>query len=117
MGDRQSVEALQWLAYIGQTKDHIITAGNGWQVHLPGVPNVKVEVYSPETKEVFAYLGCFWRGCPCVPNRHKSIGTIEETMLTRFEKRKARLEKLKIHLCSCFDLGVALKMNFVCTLS
>ena len=28
MGDRRSVEALQWLAYIGQTRDDIIDAGN-----------------------------------------------------------------------------------------
>ena len=29
MGDRQSVEALQWLAYIGQSRDNIVRAGNG----------------------------------------------------------------------------------------
>ena len=40
MGDRQSVEALQWLAYIAQTRDDIIHGGNGREVHLPGVPNV-----------------------------------------------------------------------------
>jgi hypothetical protein len=36
MGDCQSVEALQWLAYIGQTKDNLIHAGNGWEVRLLG---------------------------------------------------------------------------------
>jgi len=28
-------------------------AGNGREVHLPGVPNVKVEGYCAETREVF----------------------------------------------------------------
>ena len=41
MGDRQSFEALRWLAYILQTRGYIIHAGNGREVHLPGVPNVK----------------------------------------------------------------------------
>jgi hypothetical protein len=36
----------------------------------------------------------FWHGCPCVPNRHKPIGTTEETLLTRYEETKARLQKI-----------------------
>ena len=39
MGDRQSVEGLQWLAYMGRTRN-IIHTGNGRKVHLAGVPNV-----------------------------------------------------------------------------
>jgi hypothetical protein len=50
MGDRQSIEALQWLAYIGRTKN--IHAGNGREVHLAGVPNVKVDGYCEHTNEV-----------------------------------------------------------------
>jgi len=50
MGDRQSVEDLQWLAYVGHTKDDIIHAGNGREIHLPCVPNVKVDRYSPKTR-------------------------------------------------------------------
>jgi len=70
MGDRPFFEALQWLAYIGRTRNNVTHAGNGREVHLPGVPNVKVEWYCQETNEIFEYLGCFWRECPsCVPNR------------------------------------------------
>ena len=61
MGDRQSIEGLQWLAYMGPTRK-IIHAGNGREVHLVGVPNVKVDGYSRETNEVFEYVG-FWHGC------------------------------------------------------
>jgi len=42
IGDRQSIEGLQWLAYMGRTCK-IIRAGNGREMHLPGVPNVKVD--------------------------------------------------------------------------
>jgi len=62
MGDRQSIEGLQWLAYMGRTSK-IIHSGNGREMPLPGVPNVKVDGYCQETKDVFEYLGCFWHGC------------------------------------------------------
>jgi hypothetical protein len=42
LGDRQSIEAIQWLAYIGQTRDDVIHAGNGREVQLPRVPNVNL---------------------------------------------------------------------------
>jgi len=82
MGDRQSVEAHQWLTYIGRTRKNINNDGNGREVHLPGVPNVKVDGYCAETREDFQYLGCFWHGCRCMPNRHKPIGNTEETAVS-----------------------------------
>ena len=42
MGDRQSVQVLQWLANIGRTRNNNTHAGNGREVHLPGVTYVKV---------------------------------------------------------------------------
>jgi hypothetical protein len=95
MGDRQSFEAFQWLAYIGQTRNNVTHAGNGREVHLHGVPNVKGDGYCEETNEVFEYLGCFWHGCPCMPNRHKPIGKNEETLLSRYEETEARLKKIE----------------------
>jgi G:T-mismatch repair DNA endonuclease (very short patch repair protein) len=95
MGDHQSVEALHWLAYIGRMRNNITHAGNGREVHLSGVPNVKVDGHCAETREVFEYLGCFWHGCPCMPNRHKPIGNTEETLLSRYEETMARLQKIR----------------------
>jgi hypothetical protein len=95
MGDRQSVEAIQWLAYIGQTRDDVIHAGNGRDVHLPGLPNVKVDGYSPKTQEVFEYLGCCWHGSPCMPNRHKPIGNTKEILLSMYEEATARVNKIE----------------------
>ena len=63
MGDRLSVKPLQWLAYVGRTRNNVTHAGNGRDVHLAGVPNVKVDGYCQETNEVFEYLRCFWHGC------------------------------------------------------
>ena len=77
MGDRQTVEALQWMAYIGRTCN-ISQAGNGIEVRLARI-NVKVDGFCEEANEVFEYLGCFWHGCLCMPNRHKRIGKTEET--------------------------------------
>ena len=67
MGHCQYVEALQWLAYIGEIRNIITHAGNKMEVHLPGLPNVKVDGYCAETREVFDYKGCFATGfniCP-----------------------------------------------------
>ena len=125
MGDRQSIKGLQWLAYMGRTRK-IIHAGNGKEMHLPGVPNVKVDGYCQETKEVFEYLGCFWHGCLCMPNRHKPIGNTEETLENRYEETMASLKKPKTLVTLLFRSGgvslenycvtlLALKMNFART--
>ena len=42
MGNRQSVETLHWLAYIGRTMNNITHVGNGSVVHLAVVPIVKL---------------------------------------------------------------------------
>jgi len=42
MGNRESVEALQWLAYIGRTRSNVTYTGNGRQVHLVGFLNLKL---------------------------------------------------------------------------
>ena len=48
--DSESVEALQWLAYICWTRNTFSHAGNGRDVHLAGVPNVNVGGYGAETR-------------------------------------------------------------------
>ena len=67
MGDRQSVEAHQWLAYIGRTRNIVTHDRNGRDVHLPRIPNVKVDGYCA--------------ACHCMPNRHKPIVNGEKTLL------------------------------------
>jgi G:T-mismatch repair DNA endonuclease (very short patch repair protein) len=74
---------------------HIIHAGNGREVHLAGVPNVKVDGYCEDTNEVFEYLGCFWHGCLFMPNRHSTIGSTNETLQNRYKETTARLQKIK----------------------
>ena len=127
MGDRQSAEDFQCLAYIGWKRDDEIHAGNGREVHLPGVPNVKVDGYSPKTQEVFEYLRCSWHGCLCIPNRHKPIGNTEEILLSRYEET-AGLKKIEnagykvvsiwgVSLGNCCAKIQALKMYLVRTLT
>ena len=94
LGNRQSVEALQWLAYIGRTRN-ISHAGNGREVRLAGVPNVKVDGYCEETNEVFQYLGCFWHGCLCVPNRHNPLVRPRKLWRTGMRKLRRGCRKLK----------------------
>jgi hypothetical protein len=94
MVDKQSIEGLKWLACIGRHKN-IIHAANGREVHLDGVPNVKVDGYCKDTNEVFEYLGYFWHGCLCMPNRHTPVGSTNETLQNRYEETMARLQIIK----------------------
>ena len=55
----------------------------------------KVDGYSPKPQEVFEYLGCYWHGCPCISNRHNSIGKTGETLLSRYEETTARINKIE----------------------
>ena len=109
MGEGQSVEALQWLEYIGQTRRDVIHVGNG---RVPLVPNVKVEVQCAKTKEIFKYLGCFWHGCPCMLNRHKPIGNTQETLLSRYEETTARLQNIENACYKVFSISGASLENF-----
>ena len=65
--DYQSIEALQRLAFIGRTRNNVPHAGNGRNVHLTGLPNLKVDGYCEGTNEVFNYLGYFRMGVPVCP--------------------------------------------------
>ena len=50
IGVRQSVEALQWLPYIGRTCNNLTDADNRREVHLPGVRNEKFDGHSQDTR-------------------------------------------------------------------
>jgi hypothetical protein len=76
MGDRQSIEGLQWLAYMERIRK-IIHAGNGREMHLPGVPNVKICEYC-DTKEVFEKLCCFGMGVFACPIDIKPLVTLRK---------------------------------------
>ena len=73
----------------------MIHAGNGREVHLPGVRDLKLDGYSPKTREVFEYLGCYRHGCLCIPDRQKPISKKEETLLSKYEETTVRLNKIE----------------------
>jgi len=126
IGDRQSVEALQWLAYIGRTRNNVSHAGNGREVRFAGVLNVKVDGYCDETNEVLSTSGAFGMGVFACP-----IGTKPLTRprkLCRTGKRKLRrgcreLKTLVIRLFrsagvsseNCCAKILFFKMNFART--
>jgi len=82
-----------WCTLVEQETDS--HDGNGREVNLPGVKNVKVDGNCEERKEVFEYLGCFWHGCQCMPNRHKPIDNTEGILLNRYEETQDRLQKIR----------------------
>jgi len=86
MGDRHSVQGLQSLAYSGRTCN-IIHAGNGREVHLAWVPNVKVDAYCQEINEVLEYLGCFAMGVFACPIYINPLATLRKHWRTGMRKQ------------------------------
>jgi G:T-mismatch repair DNA endonuclease (very short patch repair protein) len=94
--DKQSRKALLWMRYLEMNYPiHIRHAGNGREYRLPELPNLKVDGFCEETKEVFSFNGCLWHGHECLPNRDVPImGTTSETLESRYNQTMARLEKI-----------------------
>jgi len=94
---------------------------------LAVVPNVKINGYSEERREIFEYFGSFWHGCLSMPNRHKPIGNTGETLQNRFEEklkrgcRKSTMPVIRLYrsggasLENCCAINLALKTNFART--
>jgi len=83
---RQSIEGLQWLAYIGQNIN-IIHTDNGKEIHFTGVSNVKVDGYCQDTNEVFEYLGCFGLGVFACPIEINPLATLMTHCRTGMRKQ------------------------------
>jgi hypothetical protein len=67
---RYSKKALMWLAYKKQIDQCKILHGrNGRVYRLPELPNLRVDVFCPETKKVYEFLGCYFHGHTCLPFR------------------------------------------------
>jgi len=94
VGDRHSVEALQWLVYIGLSWISVTHAGNWREIHLAKVLIFQFDGYCQQTNKVYEYLGCFGHGCPCKPNQNKPIDNNDETLLTQYEENLATLQKI-----------------------
>lgn len=97
----RSVEALQWLAYIGRTRGDLLQAFNGRELHVPEVRNVKVNDKSAKTQEVFEYLGCFGMGGLHAEST-QAHGNTDEKLLNSYEEATAKIQK--IENAGCFDL-------------
>ena len=125
MGDRQSIEALQWLAYIGRTRENIVYAGNGRGVHLPGVSYVKFHGYCAETNEVFEYHGCFGMGVLACPIDTNPLARLTKHCRIDVRKlrrgcRKSRTPVIMFRSCgvsiiNCCVKLLPLKINFAPT--
>jgi len=104
-GDHQSTEDLQWLAYKGRTRK-IIHPGNGREVHLAGIHNIKFDGYCQETNKVFEYLGCFGMGVYACPIDINPLATLRKHWRTDMRKQWQDCKKSRRWLNCFFDLGV-----------
>lgn len=121
IGDRNSVKALQCLSYIGRTRNNVTHAGNGNEVHLARVPNVKDDGCCAETNNVFEYLRCLWHGCRCIDTSpFVTLGRLCRRGMRR-QKRGCRKSRTLViglfqsggaSLENCYEKIQDFKMNF-----
>jgi len=83
-----------WLLYMEQTDGcRIMHAKNGSDYRPPELQNYSVDVYCPETKIIYEFLGCFYHGHNCQPFRDvKTMGG--GTLAERYERTMARIEHI-----------------------
>jgi predicted Fe-S protein YdhL (DUF1289 family) len=98
MGYRQAAEALQWLAYMGRTRN-IIQAGKGREVNLVGVPNLKLMCIAKRQMKS-EYLGRFGMGVFACPIDTSPLVTPTRHCITGMSKqwrgcRKSKTEVIK----------------------
>jgi hypothetical protein len=79
IGDRQSVESLQWLSYIGRKRNNVTHAGNGRGTFRWGTKRENWWVLCRDEWSLWVPW-VFWHGCPWIPNRHKHIDNTEDTL-------------------------------------
>ena len=91
-----SPESLRWLekeAALRKIHIHHAACGHGGERWVESAP---VDGYNHETKTVFRYHGCHWRGCrKCYPHDRNRIITNNRTIEDRFKATVARTQKLR----------------------
>ena len=102
MGDRQSVEALQWLVYIGRTRNMLVMGGTFIWL---GSRMLKLMCTVQRLMKSLSNLGCFWHGCLCMRNRNKPIAKTEETCRTGIRKLKRGCRKSRTPVIILFRSG------------
>ena len=59
-----------WLVYRKKTDGRKILHGrNGDEYRLPELPNLSMDVFCPETRTVYEFLGCYFHGHTFQPFR------------------------------------------------
>jgi len=92
--NNDSKKALMWLLRVEQTDGcRIMHARSGREYRPPELPNYSVEVYCPETKIIYEFLGCFYHGHTCQPFR--DVKTMAgDTLAEQYERNMARIEMI-----------------------
>ena len=83
-----------WLLHMIEIEGcKIMHARNGREYRLPELPRFSVDVYCPETRTIYEFLGCFFHGYKCQPFRdHETMN--EDTLAERYERIMSRIDQI-----------------------
>jgi len=71
---KQSIRAQEWLSFMRVSKYSDLLSSRNYLNGEVRIANLHVDGYSPSTKTILEFLGCYWHGCPsCHPDREKVV--------------------------------------------
>ena len=89
-----SKKAFTWLLYMEQIDGcRISHARNGREYGLPELPFYSLDGYSPETRTVYEFFGCYYHGHTCRPFRDLCTSG-GDTLVERYERTMNRIEQI-----------------------
>jgi len=90
-----SKKAVMWLLHMEETdRVKIMHGRNGREYKVPELLQFSVDGYSPETRTIYEFFGCYFHDHTCQPFRDV-ITTSVDTLAERYERTMSRLDQLK----------------------
>jgi Zn finger protein HypA/HybF involved in hydrogenase expression len=108
-----SKKSIRWLKIMQNEYKDIEHAENKEEFRIPGT-NFKADGWSPHTKTIFEFLGCYWHGCLCFENRDEINRVNKMTMQQLYDytmERERIIKELGYNIISIWECEFDEKYN------
>jgi Zn finger protein HypA/HybF involved in hydrogenase expression len=108
-----SKKSIRWLKIMQNEYKDIEHAENKEEFRIPGT-NFKADGWSPHTKTIFEFLGCYWHGCLCFEDRNEINRVNKMTMQQLYDytmERERIIKELGYNIISIWECKFDEKYN------
>mgnify|MGYP001599931062 FL=1 len=109
----QSKKAIRWLEIMQNEFKDVEHAKNKGEFRIPGT-NFMADGWSPRTKTIFEFQGCYWHGCLCFEDRNEINERTGKTMQQLYEyttERERIIRELGYNIISIWECEFDEKYN------